>query len=74
MADQFRARVKEACVERGWSQNRLADFAGLSRSHVSEILRGNGVPTLTTVEKIANALELDGCKLLCGQKEELSSA
>lgn len=44
---------------------RLADFPGLGRGHLSEILRVDKQPTLRTVEKIATALKMDACELLC---------
>lgn len=64
LSERFRRNVRIACDERGWSVNRLADFAGLGRGYVSEMMRGEKIPTLTTVEKIADALEADPCELL----------
>jgi transcriptional regulator with XRE-family HTH domain len=48
------------------SQNYLADFAGLSRAQMSRILNGQQSPTLRTLQKIAEALELDLRLLLNG--------
>lgn len=65
--------VEQVLVERqrkGYSINQLADFSGLGRGFVSELLRGRKVPTLRTVEKIADALEVDTCVLLCGRQEK----
>jgi len=50
------ARIKELSKQRGWSGNRLADFAGVSKAQVARILALQTSPTVATMEKIANAL------------------
>lgn len=45
---------------RGWSQEALADEAGLDRTYISGIERRVKNPTITVVERIASAL---GCHL-----------
>lgn len=40
------------------SLNHLADFSGIGRGRLSEILSGKSSPTLRTLAKIANALEV----------------
>ncbi len=47
-----------------WSANRLADFSGLSRAYVSQILSGKKSPTLRTMMKLAAAFEVDVVDLL----------
>jgi transcriptional regulator with XRE-family HTH domain len=42
---------------RGWSQNRLADAAGISRKHLAAFEAGENV-TLVIVDKVAEALGL----------------
>lgn len=42
--------------EKGWSQEELADRAGLHRTYVSGVERGIRNPTVTIVEKLATAL------------------
>ena len=51
-------RIKALASEKGKSLNRLADFAGISRSHLSRILNQGQSPTVATLEKIAHALEV----------------
>ena len=46
--------------ERGWSQEALADAAGLDRTYISGIERRVKNPTVTVVERLANAF---GCRL-----------
>ena len=42
---------------KGWSQEELADRAGVHRTYVSGVERGQRNPTITIVEKLAAALE-----------------
>ena len=51
-------------AERGLSVNRLADFSGLGRGRVSELLAGKTSPTLRTIGKLADALEVSARELL----------
>lgn len=51
--------VKKLRKGRGWSQEALADEAGLDRTYVSGIERVVRNPTVTVVERLALAL---GCK------------
>jgi transcriptional regulator with XRE-family HTH domain len=41
---------------RGWSQEELADQAGIHRTYVSGVERGVRNPTVTVLEKLAVAL------------------
>lgn len=54
------ANVKKLRKERGWSQEALADEAGLDRTYVSGIERVVRNPTVTVVERVAVALK---CRL-----------
>lgn len=50
-------------VKRGISQEILADMAGIARSTMGIIERGEQSPSLQTVAKVANALQIDIYKL-----------
>ena len=52
--------MKRLRKERGWSQEALADEAGLDRTYISGIERKVKNPTVTVVERIAKALD---CRL-----------
>lgn len=52
--------IKKLRKERGWSQEVLADEAGIDRTYISGIERKVKNPTVTVVERLANAL---GCRL-----------
>lgn len=49
--------MKRLRKERGWSQEALADEAGLDRTYISGIERRVKNPTITVVERIALALD-----------------
>lgn len=50
--------------ERGLSQERLAEAANLTADYVGFIERGENVPTLTVILKLAKALSVDAGDLL----------
>ncbi|MGE0827759.1 MAG: helix-turn-helix domain-containing protein [Hyphomonadaceae bacterium] len=52
----FGRAVQRLRLEKGWSQEELADRAGLHRTYISGVERGVRNPTLTVVMKIAKAL------------------
>jgi transcriptional regulator with XRE-family HTH domain len=54
------ANMKSLRKGRGWSQEVLADEAGLDRTYISGIERQVKNPTVTVIERIATALD---CKL-----------
>lgn len=62
--DQFTAQVRSLMAARGLSVNRLADFSGLGRGRMSEILAGKTSPTLRTMGRIAAALNVPVRELL----------
>lgn len=52
--------MKRLRKERGWSQEALADEAGLDRTYISGIERRVKNPTITVIERVAAALR---CRL-----------
>jgi len=48
--------IKAVREARGWSQEELADRAELHRTYVSGVERGIRNPTVTVLERLANAL------------------
>lgn len=51
-------KAKALMVQRGLSVNHLADFSGLGRGHLSDILAAKSSPTVRSLAKIADALEV----------------
>lgn len=60
LADNMRSLRKA----RGWSQEALADAAGIDRTYISGIERLVRNPTVTVLERIATALEVPAGHLL----------
>ncbi|WP_089214156.1 helix-turn-helix domain-containing protein [Sphingopyxis indica] len=50
--------------EKGWSQEAFADEADLHRTYISDLERGARNPTITVVDKLANALGVTPGRLL----------
>jgi len=51
---------------KGWSQEELADRAGLHRTFISSIERGVRNPTVTSLHRIASAMGLTVSDLMDG--------
>lgn len=56
--------VRRRREDLGWSQEELADQAGLHRTYVSGIERKVRNPTIEIVERLAKALKLTASALL----------
>ena len=50
--------VRQRREELRWSQEALAGRAQLNRSYLREVERGRAVPSLITMDKLAQALDL----------------
>ena len=61
---QLARNVKRLRQARGWSQEELADEAGLHRTYVSGIERGVRNPTIAIVAVLAKALAVAPADLL----------
>ncbi|GAC1627225.1 MAG: helix-turn-helix transcriptional regulator [Nevskia sp.] len=72
-AQAFGAVVREARTEQGMAQEALASKAGIERSHMGKIERGEHMPTLVLVLKIARALGVSSAKLLTATEARLPS-
>lgn len=60
----FGAALRELREERGLSQEAAALAAGVDRAHLGKLERAIKTPTLTTVWKIADALDAPPSELL----------
>lgn len=61
-------RLRSERKRLGISQEELARRAGLDRTYVSKIERGERNVTLSTVEKLADALKVNPSELLNGRR------
>jgi transcriptional regulator with XRE-family HTH domain len=58
LVSRFPDVLRELRQEKGFSQEELAERAGLHRTYISQIERGVKSPTLRSLELISTALEL----------------
>ena len=63
---KFGARLRKLREAQGWSQEELADRAGLHRTYISSVERAVRNPTITVLAKIAAALGVSLGELLSG--------
>ena len=52
-------KVKSLRLERGLSQEKLAEFINMSREHISCIERGKNMPTIETLFNLSKYFEID---------------
>lgn len=57
-------RVREERVQRGWTQEQLAERADSTLSFIGQLERGIKKPSLATIKKIANACGIKAGSLL----------
>ncbi|MEA2343189.1 MAG: hypothetical protein QOF63_1358 [Thermoanaerobaculia bacterium] len=60
----FGERLREVRLAKGLTQSQLADRCGTSIAAISHIERGTKVPTLTTLVRLADALQCKVTKLV----------
>jgi len=73
-ARAFGAAVRAARTELGVAQETLAYRAGIERSHMGKIERGEHMPTLALVLKIARALGCSSADLMADTEARLPKA
>ena len=56
--------VRDVRQDRVWSQEELADRAGVHRTYISQVERGVTNPTATVIAKIADALGVEPAELM----------
>lgn len=57
-------RLKQLRAKRGWTQEQLAEKAGINRGYLARLETGRHDPTITTLEKLAKALKVKTAELL----------
>ncbi|HCF6352990.1 TPA: helix-turn-helix transcriptional regulator, partial [Pseudomonas aeruginosa] len=72
LAQAFGAAVRALRMERGIAQESLANLAGIERSHMGKVERGEHMPTLAIIFKIAGALDCSTAALLAATESQLA--
>lgn len=60
----FGATVRRLRERHGWTQEQLAETAEMSATYIGFIERGENVPTLTIIFRLADALEVTPAELI----------
>ncbi len=68
--ERFAARVRMERLAKGFSQEALADAAGLHRTYVSSVERCERNITVDNMERLAKALDLDIVDLLSKPQQQ----
>ncbi|MEK6419370.1 MAG: helix-turn-helix transcriptional regulator [Burkholderia gladioli] len=74
LAQAFGAAVRALRTERGIAQESLANLAGIERSHMGKIERGEHMPTLAIIFKIANALGCSTAVVMTATERQLAAS
>ena len=56
LTQKFGALIRQLRLEKGMSQERLAELCGLHRNYVGAIERAERTPSIVTADKLAKAL------------------
>lgn len=68
----FGAAVREERTNQGIAQETLAHMAGIERSHMGKIERGEHMPTLVLILRIAKGLGCSAAALMAATEAQLS--
>ncbi|GBC57226.1 helix-turn-helix domain-containing protein [Xanthomonas euvesicatoria] len=60
-------------MDQGIAQEELAGLAGIERSHMGKIERGEHLPSLALILKIATALKMSGTDLMAATERNMDS-
>lgn len=73
-AQAFGAAVRALRTEQGVAQETLANLADIERSHMGKIERGEHMPTLAIILKIARALGCSSADLMTATESRLTAS
>lgn len=67
---EFGERLRKIRTEKNLSFRKLGDIADMDFGNINEIENGKIEPSLTTIVRLAEALAVDPCELLCKKSDE----
>ena len=67
----FGKAVRAFRMDQGVAQEELAALAGIERSHMGKIERGEHLPSLAVILKVAAALKMSGTELMAATESNL---
>ncbi len=67
----MKLRLKEILADKGMKQVTLAERVGVEKGYVSELVSGKKVPSIPTLEKIADALGVSIIELIADDRSAL---
>ena len=65
-------RIKEICKEQGITLNTLAERIGVTQPSISGLATGKLKPSFDTLEKLANALNVEVAELFTSSKPTIT--
>lgn len=71
LAKKFATRIRFERIKRRYSQEKLAEMAGIGRSTLTQLEAHSSSPTLDIVEKLAKALGYEPYELLIFKNLEI---
>lgn len=69
----FGKAVRAFRLDQGVAQEELAALAGIERSHMGKIERGEHLPSLALILKVAAALKMSGTELMAATEQNMGS-
>lgn len=51
------ARVRQGLIDKNWAQVQLADAAGISQKHLSQVLSGHAAATVTLWDRLLSLVD-----------------
>ncbi|ONP17928.1 helix-turn-helix domain-containing protein [Burkholderia cenocepacia] len=72
-AQAFGKAVRAFRMDQGIAQEELAGLVGIERSHMGKIERGEHLPSLALILKIATALKMSGTDLMAATERNMDS-
>jgi transcriptional regulator with XRE-family HTH domain len=61
--ERLAKRIRALRLQKGWSQEYLADASGLHRTYIGTVERSEQSMTVDTIDKLAKALEVNVSEL-----------